>query len=52
MENNNYLQIIDYLFEGIFIIDNDFKIVGINKAASMITGYSKDEAKVSIVMRY
>jgi PAS domain S-box-containing protein len=45
MENNNYLQIIDYLFEGIFIIDNDFKIVGINKAASMITGYSKDEAK-------
>ncbi len=45
MKNLNYTKILNHLFEGVLIIDNNFKIVEINKAASQITGFSKTEAK-------
>ncbi len=44
MKQDNYSDILDHLFEGVLIIDNEFKIKEINKAASQITGFKKNEA--------
>ncbi len=45
MKKINYSEILDHLFEGVLIIDNDFKILEINKAALKITGFEKEQAK-------
>jgi len=41
----DYSKIIDNIFEGVLIIDENFRIIDINKSASEITGFSLKEAK-------
>ncbi|MGM0787722.1 MAG: PAS domain S-box protein, partial [Thermodesulfobacteriota bacterium] len=39
----NYQEIFEYLPEGVFTIDTQWRITSFNKTAEKITDYSKDE---------
>jgi len=42
--------IFDSLYEGMYTVDKNFKIIGFNQAAEKLTGYTKDEIMGSMVL--
>ncbi len=44
-KHNDYKHILNYLFEGIIIIDDNFRVLNLNDSAEKITGYSKEESE-------
>ena len=43
IQNKNYKQLLELLFEGVYFVDNKRKITFWNKSAEQITGFSADE---------
>jgi two-component system, NtrC family, response regulator HydG len=43
-DGNQFQLILDAMEDGVIIVDRDFQIIGYNDAATLITGYQKEEA--------
>ena len=43
LQNKNYKQLLDLIFEGVYFVDNTRKITFWNKSAEQITGFSAEE---------
>ena len=47
MYDKKYLELLSYLYEGVYVVDQHRKIVFWNKGSEEITGYSAEEVTES-----